>query len=100
MLIGLGDVCQVGHDNNLLQTVLALEKDNGSVHYYIKILKPLKKGDTIELLVSYTASYEESRERKGYGIRNKHGFANDTDLTERTCRNMNDRCVLTLYIFY
>jgi len=72
---------------------LALEKDNGSVHYYIKITNPLKMGDTIELLVSYTASYEESRERKGYGIRNKKGFASDTDLTERTCRNIHDRYV-------
>jgi hypothetical protein len=82
---------EVGHDRNLEQTVLALEKDNGSVHYYIKIRDPLYFGESLELLVSYTESYEESRERKGYGLNNKKGLRNDTDLTERTCRNIHDR---------
>lgn len=64
-------VNEVGHDKNLKQTVHALLDEGGrTVLYYIAISEPMKKGDTIELLVAYEGFYEEVRERKGYALSN------------------------------
>lgn len=49
-------------------------KEDRSIHYYLDLKNALKYGDTVELLVDYDQSYEDVRERKGYGIANiKYG---------------------------
>lgn len=54
----------------------------GAVYYYISIDQnhAMKKGDCVELLVNYGETYEEVRERKGYGLRNaREGLGGDAD---------------------
>lgn len=63
-------VNEVGHNENLKQTVSALDKDGSNVFYYVVIREPMKQGDTIELLVAYEDLYEEVRARKGYAKAN------------------------------
>jgi hypothetical protein len=88
----------------------------GSVVYYINIDEPLKKGDTVELLVNYKVSlmaiglqnyalisqaihrkivqeaYESMRVRRGYGRENiLNGVKGDDDDITRVQRNVQER---------
>jgi hypothetical protein len=61
---------EVGHHPTLKRNVHIRSKEDRSIHYYLDLENPLKCGDTLELLVDYHQSYEDVRERKGYGIAN------------------------------
>lgn len=61
---------EIGHDSRLKRNVHIRDKENGSIHYYLDLKNPLKRGDTVELFVDYDQAYEDVRERKGYGIAN------------------------------
>jgi len=52
-------VNEVGHNRNLTQNVLARERNCRSVHYFINIVQPMAMGSKVELLTSYTETYEE-----------------------------------------
>jgi hypothetical protein len=66
-------VNEVGHDSNLRSNVVIRDKNDRTVHYYVAIdeKNAMMKGDSVELLVNYGDTYEEVRERKGYGRDNK-----------------------------
>jgi len=88
-------VNEVGHNKGLVQNVLAREKDDRVVQYYLHAREPLKKGETVELLVNYTDSYEDTRVRKGYGkINIIHGVKGDVNDNERLKRNLSDRKII------
>lgn len=72
-------VNEVGHDENLEQTVSALDGYKRNVLYFIVIREPMSPGDTIELLVAYEGFYEEVRMRKGYGEMNIKNEAKSDD---------------------
>ena len=61
---------EVGHANVYKRNVFTAVGGSDNVHYYAKIEKRMKKGDTVELLTDYKSTYESVRERKGYGLRN------------------------------
>ena len=83
---------EVGHDLRLKANVHALEKADRSVHYYLDLDKPLKKGDVIELLTNYDGIYESVRERKGYGIANvENGKKGDSHEPSALLRNFEER---------
>jgi len=85
-------VNEIGHNKSLVQNVLAREKDGRIVHYYLHLSDRIKKGETVELLVCYTDSYEDTRERKGYGRENlDFGLQGDDDDNQRLKRNLIDR---------
>ena len=66
----------------------------GAVYYYISIDEQhaMKKGDTVELLVNYGSRYEDVRERKGYGLKNKEGLGHDAeDKAAKLQRNFSER---------
>lgn len=67
----------------------------GAVYYYISIDEQhaMKKGDTVELLVNYGDHYEDIRERKGYGLKNrKEGLGHDDeDKAAKLQRNFSER---------
>lgn len=82
---------EIGHSKDLHQNVEAMERE-GNVHYYLKVFKPMRKGDSIELLVDYLEGYERSRERKGYGRANLAGkIGGDNDECCRYDRNISVR---------
>jgi hypothetical protein len=62
-------VNEVGHNPHLHTNVVIRDKDDRTVHYYVAIDQKhaMMKGDSVELLVDYGDTYEEVRERKGYG---------------------------------
>jgi hypothetical protein len=62
-------VNEVGHNPYLHTNVVIRDKNDRTVHYYVAIDKKhaMMKGDSVELLVDYGDTYEEVRERKGYG---------------------------------
>ena len=92
-------VNEVGHSKLLHQNVLPKELGQ-SVHYYLHISKPMRKGQTTELLVDYQQMYEKSRERKGYGLANINGeIAGDNDEGTRLDRNIAERKEMEKYIF-
>eukprot|EP00980_Cylindrotheca_fusiformis_P020053 scaffold7139_cov115-Cylindrotheca_fusiformis.AAC.3 len=85
-------VNEVGHDRSLRQTVHALLDDDRTVQYFIAIEEPMKKGDTIELLVAYDDTYEKVRERKGYGLANlERSEKSDEHFATRLKRNFTER---------
>lgn len=84
-------VNEVGHDTDLVENIVALETCR-SVSYYIYIDRPMKSGETRELLINYREGYEEMRVRRGYGLSNIHnGIKGDEDDTSRVLRNHNER---------
>ena len=88
-------VFKVGHDRSLDQTVFIREKFDRTVHYFFQAHRKLKGGDRIELLTSYQASYEDMRERKGYGLKNLHrGDKTDQDLSSSLRRNFEVRIIV------
>ena len=83
---------EVGHDQTLVQNVIAREVDDRVVHYYFTQRKPLSKGETVELLVNYGDSYEATRIRKGYGLQNiREGLDCDKDESSKFKRDHADR---------
>ena len=54
-------VNEVGHGRKLVENVQIKHVDDRMVKYYYLQKKPLKMGETVELLVDYTKSYEEMR---------------------------------------
>ena len=91
-------VNEVGHDKRNKQNVCALDKDDRTVHYFLCIEDPMKRGDKVELLVDYFDIYEEMRERKGYGLANLKGVKSDEDLATSLERNFADRSAMELTI--
>ena len=90
-------VNEVGHAKDLVQNVLPKELGQ-SVHYYLHLRSPMRKGETVELLVDYQSMYEKSRERKGYGIANLKGeIAGDEDVGTRLDRNITERKEMEKY---
>lgn len=65
-------VNETGGDKALKQTVWANDYGDEGIHYLFntKNIGEMKKGDTIELLISYNESYDEMRSRMGYGTKN------------------------------
>jgi len=85
-------VNEVGHNKDLEQNVLAQEVDDRTVHYFLHLDKPMKKGETTELLVDYLDGYERTRERKGYGKANiESGLQSDECDAARILRNYKER---------
>ena len=82
-------VNEVGHNPNLKANVFIREQDNHSVHYYLNLRKPLKKGETVELYADYEETYERVRERKGYG-KNKDVKSDEHEPTA-LARNFEER---------
>ena len=67
-------VNEVGHLPDLHENVYIRDNgEAGAVYYYISVDEKhsMKRGDTVELLANYGESYEEVRERKGYGLVNR-----------------------------
>ena len=88
-------VNEVGHDQTLVQNVIAREVDDRVVHYYVAQRKPLSKGETVELLVNYGDSYEATRLRKGYGLKNiEEGWECDKDESSKAKRDHADRALI------
>ena len=84
-------VNEVGHNKDAIENVVSRDNTR-TVSYYLLQEKPLKKGDTIELLTDYKSMYEVVRERKGYGKANIHGgLKDDTDDFMRFFRNIKER---------
>jgi hypothetical protein len=52
-------VNETGGDPELKQTVFSGQVLDREVNYYFKTEKPMKKGETIELLISYLHTYDE-----------------------------------------
>jgi len=68
------------------------DQTSRSVTYFINIDEPLKKCETVELLVNYKGKYEEIRERRGYGEANLFdGVKSDDDDVTRVQRNLKER---------
>lgn len=83
---------EVGHSPNLKANVHIREKDDRSVFYFLKLVKSMKKGETVELLANYDDSYESIRERKGYGKENiENGMKSDEHEPTALERNFEDR---------
>jgi hypothetical protein len=88
-------VNEVGHNKTLAKNAHCLEKDNRVVQYYADITKPLRKGETVELLTSYRKTYEHNRVRKGYGLANlQQGVKDDSHEPSRLQRNFDERCMV------
>ena len=85
-------VNEVGHNESLKHTVHAYEKDDRTVHYYLKVDEPMRAGETIEVFVDYFEQYENVRKRKGYGLANLEGLEkSDDDFPTLLERNFSDR---------
>jgi hypothetical protein len=86
-------VNEVGHNPSYKQNVIATDDASSrTVKYFIKIEEPMKKNDTVELLVDYKKGYEDIRERNGYGLVNlKEGLKGDDDVATRILRNIDER---------
>ena len=68
------------------------DQTSRSVTYFVNIDEPIKKGETVELLVNYKGKYEEIRERRGYGEANLFdGVKSDDDDVTRVQRNLKER---------
>lgn len=66
--------------------------DGRNIHYRFESQAPINKGQMVELLINYQGHYEEVRERKGYGKRNKSGETkSDVHLPSRFERNFVER---------
>eukprot|EP00934_Nitzschia_sp_Nitz4_P006531 Nitzschia sp. Nitz4//scaffold329_size19327//3206//6550//NITZ4_008726-RA/size19327-snap-gene-0.0-mRNA-1//1//CDS//3329547990//6521//frame0 len=63
-------VNEVGYAKEMDQNVVAEQVQKRNVHYYADIQRPLRQGETVELLVNYGETYEPTRERQGYGRNN------------------------------
>mmetsp|Transcript_7558 Transcript_7558/g.17315 ORF Transcript_7558/g.17315 Transcript_7558/m.17315 type:complete len:459 (-) Transcript_7558:1393-2769(-) len=88
-------VNEVGHNKNLQENVHPREKCDQSVYYYIHISQPMRKGETVELLVDYKDVYEKNRERKGYGAANLRGdIKGDDHEPSKIARNFEERRAL------
>lgn len=91
---GVVFVNEIGHDKKLHCNVdIRNHLTHDSVYYYIYVDKEhaMKAGDEVELLVDYTESYEETRERKGYGKNNNEMNGGDDDDAARLRRNFVER---------
>jgi hypothetical protein len=62
---------ETGGTKELKQTVWANDLGDDGIHYlfHTQEIGEMKKGDTIELLISYSASYDDVRHRLGYGLK-------------------------------
>jgi hypothetical protein len=81
-------VNEVGHNKKLVHNVESRDDEDRSVHYYINIVEPMKQGQSVELLTDYFDTYEDVRERKGYGKKNLTiGLKSDEHLFARMERN-------------
>lgn len=94
-IVAKSNIClyvnEIGHSKDLHQNVVAKELES-SVHYYLKVFKPLRKGESTELLVDYLEGYERSRERKGYGRANlSRKIGGDDDECCLYDRNISER---------
>jgi hypothetical protein len=89
-------VNEVGHDPNLVYNVTPLETSSGSIHYYAHPKTPMVVGESIELLVNYGDTYEEVRERKGYGKLTHEG--DDID-RQRVKSNQAERVMIEEQIY-
>ena len=84
-------VNEVGHNKDAIENVVSRDNTR-TVSYYLLQEKPLKKGESIELLTDYKSMYEVVRERKGYGKANIHGgLKDDKDDFMRFFRNIKER---------
>jgi len=91
-------VNEVGHSKHLTENVLSRD-DQRTVFYYVCLKKPIERGETVELLVDYSETYEDMRERKGYGKANiKNGVKSDSDSYTRIQRNMKERSEMEQFI--
>ena len=85
-------VNEVGHSKDLVHNVDSRDLRDRSVEYYIRIEKPMKQAEQVELLTNYFDHYEDVRERKGYGQRNlKRGVKSDDDFGALLMRNFDSR---------
>ena len=83
---------EVGHNSKLKPNVHLKEKDGRSVHYFLALSKPLKIGETVELLADYDDTYEDVRERKGYGKANiENGVKSDDHEPTALMRHFDER---------
>jgi len=82
-----------GYNENckLQQNVVAREKDDRIVHYYLYLQGSIQKGETIELLTNYGAQYEDTRERKGYSKINVVDGVKHTNDNVKMKRNIKER---------
>mmetsp|Transcript_46730 Transcript_46730/g.69110 ORF Transcript_46730/g.69110 Transcript_46730/m.69110 type:complete len:698 (+) Transcript_46730:212-2305(+) len=85
-------VNEVRHSEGLKTNVLSQEINGRSIHYHLCIGKPMKKGETIELLVDCLDGFERSRERKYDGKTNtEDGFQSDNYNAIRMLRLFKER---------
>ena len=86
-------VNETGHNHSkYTQNVFVGEADNRTVHYFFRTTKTLRGSETVELLTNYRHTYETSRERKGYGLKNIYrGDKSDEDRALRLRRNLRSR---------
>jgi len=91
-------VNEAGSSGKYTQNVLPKELGQ-NVHYYLQLKKPMKRGQTVELLVDYSEDYEKTRERKGYGLANLRGeILGDEDPATRLDRNLFERKEIAKYV--
>lgn len=85
-------VNEVGHNHSLRESIHALDEDDRTITYFLMIDNCMKKGDEMEVFVNYKQSYEDNRERKGYGKKNLSGTEKcDEHMPSRLKRNFVDR---------
>lgn len=85
-------VNEVGHNTKLVQNVSSSTVGGNVVQYYMHVRHAMKRGQEVELLSDYFATYELNRERKGYGKANLTGESkSDCDLASRLKRNFIER---------
>jgi hypothetical protein len=84
---------ETADDDTLLQTVTPWNHlETGQLFYYFDHRGEMKRGQEIELLVSYEDFYDEVRERKGYGKRIKNGeVLSDAHFPTFLCRSFDER---------
>ena len=56
---------EVGHANVYKRNVFAAVSGSDNLHYYAKVEKPMKQGDTDELLTDYKSTHKSVPETKG-----------------------------------
>ena len=92
-------VNEVGNNRALRPNVTPRDEitdDEVGVSYYFFTDRPINVGEKHELLVDYQGTYEETRERQGYG---KSGVGSDMDdESARIRRNMSSRLAVEVSI--
>jgi hypothetical protein len=81
-------VNEVGHDTKLVQNVFIRDENDRTVHYFFRATQSMKGNETVELLTNYKDTYEDKRERMGYGLKNiLRGDKSDEDRPTLLRRN-------------